>query len=60
VQQAANGTREVNDNIVGVAHASDELGTSASKLLDAANGLSSQSDRLKFEVGSFLGSVRAA
>jgi methyl-accepting chemotaxis protein len=60
VQQAANGTREVNDNIVGVAHASDELGTSASKLLDAATGLSSQSDRLKFEVSSFLGSVRAA
>ena len=31
------------------------LGASASKLLDAATGLSSQSDRLKFEVGSFLG-----
>jgi methyl-accepting chemotaxis protein len=60
VQQAANGTREVNENIVGVAHASDEIGTSASKLLDAATGLSSQSERLKFEVGSFLGSVRAA
>jgi methyl-accepting chemotaxis protein len=60
VQQAANGTKDVNDNIVGVAHASDELGTSASKLLDAANGLSSQSERLKFEVGSFLESVRAA
>ena len=60
VQQAANGTREVNDNIVGVAKASGELGASASKLLDAANGLSSQSDQLKFEVGSFLGSVRAA
>jgi methyl-accepting chemotaxis protein len=60
VQQAANGTRDVNENIVGVAQASGEIGTSASKLLDAANGLSSQSDRLKFEVGSFLGSVRAA
>ncbi|QWG12909.1 chemotaxis protein [Bradyrhizobium sediminis] len=60
VQQAADGTREVNDNIVGVAEASDQLGTSASKLLDAATGLSSQSDRLKFEVGSFLDSVRAA
>ncbi len=60
VQQAANGTREVNDNIVGVARASDQLGTSASKLLDAATGLSSQSERLKFEVDSFLGSVRAA
>ena len=54
------GTREVNDNIVGVARASNELGTSASKLLDAANGLSSQSERLKLEVDSFLGSVRAA
>jgi len=60
VQQAANGTKDVNDNIVGVAKASDELGASASKLLDAANGLSSQSERLKLEVDSFLGSVRAA
>jgi methyl-accepting chemotaxis protein len=60
VQQAANGTRDVNENIVGVAQASDELGASASKLLDAATGLSSQSERLKFEVDSFLGSVRAA
>jgi methyl-accepting chemotaxis protein len=60
VQQAANGTKDVNDNMVGVAKASGELGTSASKLLDAANGLSSQSERLKFEVDSFLGSVRAA
>ncbi|MEA2864235.1 MAG: methyl-accepting chemotaxis protein [Bradyrhizobium sp.] len=60
VQQAANGTCEANENIVGVAEASSELGTSASKLLEAATGLSSQSERLKFEVGSFLGSVRAA
>ena len=60
VQQAANGTREVNENIVGVAEVSGELGGSASKLLDAATGLSSQSERLKFEVGSFLGSMRAA
>ena len=60
VQQAANGTREVNENIGGVAQASGEIGASASKLLDAANGLSSQSERLKFEVDSFLGSVRAA
>ena len=31
-----------------------------SKLLDAANGLSSQSERLKAEVDSFLGSLHAA
>ena len=60
VQQAADGTRKVNENIVGVSEASNDLGASASKLLDAATGLSSQSDRLKSEVSSFLGSVRAA
>jgi methyl-accepting chemotaxis protein len=60
VQQAANGTSDVNGNIVGVAQASGELGTSASKLHDAATELSLQSEQLKFEVDSFLGSVRAA
>jgi methyl-accepting chemotaxis protein len=60
VQQAANGTRDVNDNILSVTRASDEAGTAASRLLDAANGLSSQSDRLKSEVDGFLGSLRVA
>ena len=60
VQQAANGTREVNDNIVNVTRASDEAGMAASRLLDAANGLSSQSERLKSEVEGFLGSLRVA
>ena len=60
VQQAANGTREVDENIAGVTQASGEIGSSASKLLEAATGLSSQSERLKSEVGSFLSSIRAA
>jgi methyl-accepting chemotaxis protein len=60
VQQAASGTHEVDSNIAGVAQASGEIGNAASKLLEAATGLSSQSERLKFEVASFLGSVRAA
>jgi len=61
VQQAANGTKDGNDNIVGVAKAFRRTRHLASKLLDAANGLSSQSERLmKLEVDSFLGSVRAA
>ena len=60
VQQAANGTSEVNDNIGGVAQASSEAGAAASKMLGAANGLSSQSERLKNEVDTFLASVRAA
>jgi methyl-accepting chemotaxis protein len=60
VQQAANGTRNVNDSIVNVSRTSEAAGQVASKLLDAANGLSSQSERLKAEVGSFLGSLNAA
>jgi methyl-accepting chemotaxis protein len=59
-QQAADGTRNVNNSIVSVSRTSEEAGQAASKLLDAANGLSSQSERLKAEVGSFLGSLNAA
>jgi methyl-accepting chemotaxis protein len=60
VQQAADGTRNVNNSIVSVSRTSEEAGQAASKLLEAANGLSSQSERLKTEVGSFLGSLNAA
>ena len=60
VQQAANGTRDVNTNILSVSRASEQAGQATSKLLVAANGLSSQSDRLKSEVESFLGSLHAA
>jgi methyl-accepting chemotaxis protein len=60
VLQAANGTKDVNDNILSVTRASDEAGRAASKMLDAANGLSSQSERLKSEVDSFLASLHAA
>ena len=60
VQQAANGTRDVSDNITGVARASGEAGAAASKLLNAATGLSSQSEQLKGAVDSFLDSIRAA
>lgn len=60
VQQAASGTREVDANIGGVALASNEIGSAASKLHDAASGLSSQSEQLKLEVSSFLRSVQAA
>ena len=60
VQQAANGTRDVSGNILSVSRASEEAGRATSKLLNAANGLSSQSDRLKSEVKSFLGSLHVA
>jgi methyl-accepting chemotaxis protein len=60
VEQAASGTHEVNSNIQGVARASSEAGAAASNLLQAATGLSSQSEQLRSEVDSFLKSVRAA
>lgn len=60
LQQAATGTREVNDNIVGVSKASEQAGMAASKMHQAAAGLSSQSERLKAEVDGFLGSLRTA
>ncbi|MBR1144938.1 methyl-accepting chemotaxis protein [Bradyrhizobium sp. AUGA SZCCT0431] len=60
VQQAANSTRDVNDSILSVSRASDEAGRGTARLLDAANGLSSQSGRLKSEVDSFLGSLHVA
>jgi methyl-accepting chemotaxis protein len=60
LQQAAAGTRDVNDNITSVSKASDETGAAASKMHQAAAGLSSQSERLKAEVDGFLGSLRTA
>jgi len=58
VQQAADGTRHVSENILSVTHASDEATAATSRLLEAANGLSTQSGRLKSEVGSFMGSLK--
>jgi methyl-accepting chemotaxis protein len=60
VQRAADGTHQVNSNILSVNEASREAGDSVARLLDAANGLSSESNRLKAEVVSFLGSLQAA
>src|SRR3984893_14523625 len=55
VQQAANGAAEVNDSIVSVSRASDKASKATAKMLQAANGLSAQSDQLKAEVRIFLG-----
>ncbi|HET7490601.1 MAG TPA: methyl-accepting chemotaxis protein [Bradyrhizobium sp.] len=60
VQQAADGTKHVSENILGVTRAFDEATGATSRLLEAANGLSSQSARLKSEVGGFLGSLKVA
>jgi methyl-accepting chemotaxis protein len=60
VQQAAEGTRQVSANMEGVTRTSNEAGSAAGRLHDAAFGLSSQSERLKSEVGQFLHSLTAA
>jgi methyl-accepting chemotaxis protein len=60
VQQAAQGTQQVSSNITDVQRGAGETGSASSQVLSAAQSLSSDSNRLKLEVGRFLNSVRAA
>ncbi len=60
VQQASEGTSTVASNIGDVERGSNETGTASAEVLAAAQSLSSQSRRLKSEVGTFLLTVRAA
>ncbi|WP_128924173.1 methyl-accepting chemotaxis protein [Bradyrhizobium guangxiense] len=60
VQQAAAGTHQVSSNITDVQRGASETGSASSQVLSAAQMLSGDSNRLKLEVGKFLGSVRAA
>jgi methyl-accepting chemotaxis protein len=60
VQQAAQGTMQVSSNITDVQRGASETGSASSQVLSAAQSLSSDSNRLKLEVGKFLTSVRAA
>jgi methyl-accepting chemotaxis protein len=60
VQQAAQGTMEVSSNIVDVQRGTSETGSASSQVLAAAQSLSRDSNRLKLEVGKFLGNVRSA
>jgi methyl-accepting chemotaxis protein len=60
VQQAAQGTQQVSANITDVQRGASETGSASSQVLSAAQSLSTESNRLKLEVGKFLSSVRAA
>ncbi len=60
VQQAAQGTQQVSSNITDVQRGAGETGSASSQVLSAAQSLSSDSNRLKLEVGKFLNSIRAA
>ena len=58
VQLAAEGTRDVTDNITGVTSTASETGEAASQVLNAAEGLTRQSNLLRKQVDSFLTTVR--
>ncbi|RTL74489.1 MAG: methyl-accepting chemotaxis protein [Bradyrhizobiaceae bacterium] len=60
VQQAAQGTMQVSSNITDVQRGASETGSASSQVLSAAQSLSSDSNRLKLEVGKFLNTVRTA
>jgi methyl-accepting chemotaxis protein len=60
VQQAAQGTQQVASNITDVQRGASETGSASSQVLTSAQSLSSESHRLKQEVGRFLDTVRAA
>ncbi|WP_439405527.1 methyl-accepting chemotaxis protein [Bradyrhizobium sp. DASA03076] len=60
VQKAAEGTHQVSANITQVQRGASETGSASAQVLSAAQMLSGDSDRLKLEVGKFLGTVRAA
>ena len=60
VQQAASGTQRVSASIVDVQRGANETGSASSQVLSSARALTSESHRLKSEMGRFLGTVRSA
>jgi methyl-accepting chemotaxis protein len=60
IQHAAEGTSQVSSNITDVQRGANETGSASAQVHSAAQSLSSESNRLKLEVGKFLNSVRAA
>ncbi len=60
VQDAALGTEEVSQSISGVMTTAGDTGSAAGIVLDTAELVSGQTQRLREEVDSFLGKIRAA
>ncbi|MEZ5786845.1 MAG: methyl-accepting chemotaxis protein [Xanthobacteraceae bacterium] len=60
VQQASQGTTEVARNIGDVNKGAVETGQASSQMLTSAKSLSSESNRLSYEVEKFLATIRAA
>ncbi|MHA7774980.1 methyl-accepting chemotaxis protein [Roseibium sp. M-1] len=60
VHLASDGTRKVNENILSVTAASQEVGSASNSLLSSASELSQQAAQLQAEVKAFIEQVRAA
>ena len=60
IQHASEGTSQVSSNIADVQRGAGETGSASAQVLSSARSLSSESNRLKLEVGKFLNTVRAA
>jgi methyl-accepting chemotaxis protein len=60
VQEAAAGTAQVSSNITGVTQAATETGNAAEQMLDSAQSLAYETERLRSEIATFLNDVRAA
>ena len=60
VQQAAQGTQQVNNSIGGVTEAAASTGAASNQVLDSASQLSAQAEAMRAEVERFLANVRAA
>jgi methyl-accepting chemotaxis protein len=60
VQQAAQGTSEVNTNITGVTEAASQTGAAATQVLASSGELSRQAETLRGQVDEFLREVKSA
>src|SRR3546814_2204776 len=60
VQEAAAGTSQVSSNIAGVTQTAAETGGAAEQMLDSAQSLAHETERLRGEISGFLAEVRAA
>jgi methyl-accepting chemotaxis protein len=60
VQQAASGTQQVSSSVADVQRGASETGSASAQVLSSARALTSESHRLKSEMGRFLGSIRSA
>ncbi len=59
VQQAADGTHAVSENVAGLSEAAGETGRAAQQVLEASSEMSGQANQLREQVGAFLNRVRA-